>query len=185
MLSLRNKSNRLEELFIRPSEAALRPAPPEPRVKPTLPDITRPALCAGEAPPSEFAGWWTAFVTLLIKEVLRFARIWIQTILPPAVTTALYFVIFGKLLGAQLPPPMDGIGYPQYIAPGLIVLAISPTAMRMWFRASTARSSSNIEGTAGRADAELADPRRPRRRRRAARAGGQGGRDDDRGLTFH
>ena len=92
-------------------------------MKPTPPDILAPALGAGEAPPSEFAGWWTAFVTLLIKEVLRFARIWIQTILPPAVTTALYFVIFGKLLGAQL-PPMDDIGYPQYIAPGLIMLAI-------------------------------------------------------------
>lgn len=92
-------------------------------MKPTPPDILAPALGAGEAPPSEFAGWWTAFVTLLVKEVLRFARIWIQTILPPAVTTALYFVIFGKLLGAQM-PAMDGIGYPQYIAPGLIMLAI-------------------------------------------------------------
>ncbi len=69
------------------------------------------------------AAYYTAFKTILIKEVLRFTRIWIQTILPPAVTTTLYFVIFGKLLGSQL-PPMDGFTYPQYIAPGLIMLAI-------------------------------------------------------------
>jgi len=66
---------------------------------------------------------WIAFKTILIREVLRFSRIWIQTILPPAITTALYFLIFGKLLGSQM-PVMDGYDYTQYIAPGLIMLAI-------------------------------------------------------------
>ena len=41
----------------------------------------------------------TAYRTILVKEVLRFSRIWVQTILPPAITTTLYFVIFGKLIG--------------------------------------------------------------------------------------
>ena len=62
---------------------------------------------------------FVALQTILIKETLRFLRIWIQTILPPAVTTALYFIIFGKLIGAQI-GPVEGLSYPQYIAPGLL-----------------------------------------------------------------
>ena len=45
---------------------------------------------------------YIAFKTMLIKEVLRFARIWMQTIVPPMITTALYFVIFGRLIGPQI-----------------------------------------------------------------------------------
>lgn len=70
---------------------------------------------------------WIALQTLLIKETLRFLRIWIQTILPPAVTTALYFIIFGQLIGAQL-GPVEGLNYTQFIAPGLIMLAVITNA---------------------------------------------------------
>lgn len=42
---------------------------------------------------------WIAYTTIVVKEVRRFARIWIQTIVPPVITTALYFVIFGNLIG--------------------------------------------------------------------------------------
>lgn len=66
---------------------------------------------------------YIAFQTILIKEVLRFSRIWIQTILPPMVTTALYFVIFGNLIGSQI-GDMDGFRYMDYIVPGLIMMAI-------------------------------------------------------------
>ncbi len=68
-----------------------------------------------------------ALQTILIKETLRFLRIWIQTILPPAVTTTLYFIIFGKLIGAQI-GPVEGLSYPQYIAPGLIMMAVITNA---------------------------------------------------------
>ncbi len=68
-----------------------------------------------------------ALQTILIKETLRFLRIWIQTILPPAVTTALYFIIFGKLIGAQL-GPVEGLSYTQFIAPGLIMMAVITNA---------------------------------------------------------
>jgi ABC-2 type transport system permease protein len=68
-----------------------------------------------------------ALQTILLKETLRFLRIWIQTILPPAITTALYFIIFGKLIGAQL-GPVDGLSYTQYIAPGLIMMAVITNA---------------------------------------------------------
>ena len=68
-----------------------------------------------------------ALQTLLIKETLRFLRIWIQTLLPPAITTALYFIIFGKLIGSQL-GPVDGLSYNQFIAPGLIMMAVITNA---------------------------------------------------------
>lgn len=68
-----------------------------------------------------------ALQTILVKETLRFLRIWIQTILPPAVTTALYFIIFGQLIGAQL-GPVEGLSYTQFIAPGLIMLAVITNA---------------------------------------------------------
>ncbi len=61
--------------------------------------------------------------TILAKEVRRFMRIWPQTILPPAITTALYFVIFGKLIGSRI-GPVAGFGYIDYIVPGLILMAV-------------------------------------------------------------
>lgn len=64
-----------------------------------------------------------AFKTILIKEMLRFLRIWVQTVLPPAVTMTLYFVIFGNLIGPRL-GELEGFTYMQYIAPGLIMMAI-------------------------------------------------------------
>ncbi len=66
---------------------------------------------------------FVAFKTIVIREVLRFSRIWIQTILPPAITTALYFVIFGTLIGSQI-GDMDGVRYMDYIVPGLIMMAV-------------------------------------------------------------
>ena len=67
--------------------------------------------------------WRIAFTTILVKEVRRFSRIWIQTILPPVITTALYFVIFGKMIGSQL-APIEGYSYMDYIVPGLILMTI-------------------------------------------------------------
>ena len=43
-----------------------------------------------------------ALLTLSQKELRRFLRIWIQTLVPPAITTALYFVIFGEVIGNNL-----------------------------------------------------------------------------------
>ncbi len=64
-----------------------------------------------------------AYQTIVTKEVLRFLRIWLQTLMPPAVTTSLYFLIFGELIGAQL-GPVDGLRYVDYIAPGVILMAV-------------------------------------------------------------
>lgn len=70
---------------------------------------------------------WTAYYTILIKEVLRFTRIWKQTILPPVITTSLYFVIFGNLIGPQI-GEMDGHRYIDFIMPGLIMMTVITNA---------------------------------------------------------
>lgn len=67
--------------------------------------------------------YWHAFRTIVTKEILRFSRIWVQTILPPVVTTALYFIIFGKLIGERI-GEMDGFRYIDFIVPGLILMSV-------------------------------------------------------------
>ena len=64
-----------------------------------------------------------AFNTIVIKEVTRFTRIWLQTILPPAISMTLYFLIFGNLIGPRI-GTMGGVSYIEYIAPGLIMMSI-------------------------------------------------------------
>jgi ABC-2 type transport system permease protein len=66
---------------------------------------------------------WIGFKTIIIREYGRIIRIWAQTIVPSAVTSALYFVIFGSLIGSRV-GLMDGVPYMQYIAPGLIMMAV-------------------------------------------------------------
>lgn len=70
---------------------------------------------------------WTAYYTILVREVLRFSRIWKQTILPPVITTSLYFVIFGNLIGPQI-GDMDGHRYIDFIMPGLIMMTVITNA---------------------------------------------------------
>ena len=64
-----------------------------------------------------------AFQTIVTKEVLRFLRIWMQTLLPPVITTSLYFVIFGKLIGERI-GEMEGYNYIDFIVPGLILMSV-------------------------------------------------------------
>ncbi|GAA0200941.1 ABC transporter permease [Kangiella japonica] len=64
-----------------------------------------------------------AFQTIVIKEITRWTRIWTQTLLPPAITMTLYFVIFGNLIGSRV-GQMDGFGYMEYIVPGLIMMSV-------------------------------------------------------------
>ncbi len=70
---------------------------------------------------------WIAFLTILRKEIKRFTRIWIQTLLPPAITMVLYFVIFGKLIGSRI-GDMGGFSYIEFVAPGLIMMAVITNA---------------------------------------------------------
>lgn len=67
--------------------------------------------------------YWIAFYTMLRKEIWRFLRIWPQTLLPAAITTSLYFIIFGNFIGTKL-GPIHNYSYMQYIAPGLIMMNV-------------------------------------------------------------
>lgn len=66
---------------------------------------------------------YIAFQTIFIKEARRFLRIWPQTLLPPAITMVLYFVIFGNLIGSRI-GKMDGYDYMQFLVPGLIMMSV-------------------------------------------------------------
>ena len=66
---------------------------------------------------------WIAFQTIVIKEMRRYLRIWPQTLLPPAITMTLYFVIFGALIGSRI-GEMGGFSYMQFVVPGLIMMAV-------------------------------------------------------------
>ncbi len=66
---------------------------------------------------------WVAFTTIVVKEVRRFTRIWVQTLLPPAITIALYYVIFGTLIGSRI-GSMSGFRYIEFVVPGLIMMSV-------------------------------------------------------------
>ena len=72
---------------------------------------------------SELAANWVALRTIVRREVRRFTRIWPQTLLPPAITMVLYFIIFGNLIGRQI-GDMGGFTYMEYIVPGLIMMSV-------------------------------------------------------------
>ncbi|AJI96145.1 ABC transporter permease [Yersinia ruckeri] len=67
--------------------------------------------------------YWIALQSIWIKEITRFGRIWIQTLVPPVITMSLYFVIFGNLIGSRI-GDMGGVDYMQFIVPGLIMMAV-------------------------------------------------------------
>ena len=64
-----------------------------------------------------------ALRTLFLREVYRFSRIWVQTIVPPIIMVALYFIIFGNLIGSQI-GDVKGFSYIVYIVPGMIMMSI-------------------------------------------------------------
>ena len=66
---------------------------------------------------------YIAFETIVVKEVRRFSRIWLQTLVPPAITIGLYFVVFGNLIGRRI-GDMGGFNYMEFILPGLIMMAV-------------------------------------------------------------
>lgn len=64
-----------------------------------------------------------ALQSILTKEITRFMRIWVQTLVPPAITMTLYFVIFGNLIGSRI-GDMHGFSYMEFIVPGLIMMSV-------------------------------------------------------------
>ena len=95
---------------------------------PHAPDLGRaPGARETLVPASRARGSWVAFTTTVRKEVVRILRIWSQTLLPPVITTTLYFIIFGPILGDRI-GSMEGFTYLQYVTPGLIMMAVITNA---------------------------------------------------------
>ncbi len=67
------------------------------------------------------------YYTMVRKEVIRIIRIWSQTLLPPVVTTTLYFIVFGTFIGSQL-ASVHGHSYMQFIVPGLVMMSLITSA---------------------------------------------------------
>ncbi len=70
---------------------------------------------------------WISFYTMLRKDIVRMFRIWVQTFLPSVITSSLYFLIFGAVLGSQI-GTMQGVDYMSFVVPGLVMLAIVTNA---------------------------------------------------------
>ncbi len=68
-----------------------------------------------------------SLLTIIKREIGRFMRIWTQTLIPPAITMTLYFVIFGKFIGSQI-RMINGFTYIQYIVPGLVIMSVMTNA---------------------------------------------------------
>jgi ABC-2 type transport system permease protein len=83
----------------------------------------RPVAPVSSAGPTDAKRNWTALRTVARREVTRILRIWGQTLVPPAITMTLYFLIFGGLIGSRV-GEMDGIRYMDFIVPGLVMMAV-------------------------------------------------------------
>ena len=69
-----------------------------------------------------FSLYFTALKSLAVKETNRYLRIWVQTLVPPVITTSLYFIIFGKMIGSRI-GEMGGFSYMEFIVPGMIMMS--------------------------------------------------------------
>lgn len=86
---------------------------------------------------------WVAARTLLLKEIRRFSKVWLQTVLSPLITTSLYFLVFGVALGSRL-RTIDGVPYIQYVVPGLIMLSMISNS---FLNSSSSLFQSKVNGT--------------------------------------
>ena len=84
---------------------------------------TQATTSATALPASNARHNWIALGTVARREVHRILRIWGQTLVPPAITMTLYFLIFGGLIGCRI-GTMDGIGYMDFIVPGLVMMSV-------------------------------------------------------------
>lgn len=84
-----------------------------------------------------------ALKTLFIKEVRRFSKVWLQTVLSPLVTTSLYFLVFGVALGSRL-REISGVPYIQFVVPGLVMMTMIRDA---FLNTSSSLFQSKINGT--------------------------------------
>ena len=88
---------------------------------------------------------WISYYTIVRKELVRLFRIWTQTLLPPVITSSLYFLIFGKFVGSQI-APVNGTSYMEFIVPGLVMMSVITSAfMNTAFSFYSAKFQKTVE----------------------------------------
>lgn len=70
---------------------------------------------------------WISCYTLFKKEVLRWVKVWLQTVLAPVVTAWLYLLVFGHVLEGRV-EVFDGVSYTQFLIPGLLMMTVIQNA---------------------------------------------------------
>ncbi|MEE2654552.1 MAG: ABC transporter permease [Pseudomonadota bacterium] len=66
---------------------------------------------------------WIGLRTLIGKEIQRFFKVGLQTLLAPTVTTLLFLAVFSLALGRAV-QSIGGVSFVQFLAPGLIIMAV-------------------------------------------------------------
>ncbi len=67
------------------------------------------------------------FRTLVMKEILRFRKVWLQTLMAPIVTALLYLLVFGHVLEGRV-EVFPGVGYLTFLVPGLVMMSVIQNA---------------------------------------------------------
>jgi ABC-2 type transport system permease protein len=70
---------------------------------------------------------WVACYTLLIKEVTRWRKVWMQTVLAPVVTSLMYLLVFGHVLEGRV-EVFPGVSYTEFLIPGLLMMTVIQNA---------------------------------------------------------
>ena len=70
---------------------------------------------------------FTGFYTLFAKEILRFRKVWLQTLMAPIVTALLYLLVFGHVLQGRI-EVFPGVGYLAFLVPGLVMMSVIQNA---------------------------------------------------------
>src|SRR5690606_16060121 len=107
---------------LQPARGAVR-APDRRGRAPGAGGMSAPASATTAAAADRRRGNWIALGTVARREAMRILRIWSQTLVPPAITMTLYFLIFGGLIGSRI-GTMDGISYMDFIVPGLVMMSV-------------------------------------------------------------
>ena len=69
----------------------------------------------------------TSFLTLFYKELLRFWKVFVQTVAAPVLTALLYLVVFAQALEGRV-HVYDSVPYTQFLVPGLVMMSILQNA---------------------------------------------------------
>ncbi|MBT8115556.1 MAG: ABC transporter permease [Arenicella sp.] len=70
---------------------------------------------------------WTGCFTLFSKEIARFVKVWLQTVVAPVVTAILYLIVFGHVLEGRV-EVFPGVSYAAFLIPGLLMMTVIQNA---------------------------------------------------------